>query len=439
MGYNKWDGPDDFPILDDPENLSTLWPDDPDSGHPFTKAALEGDLGTVRDYVARQTFDPASKEAQHALLVACRTDKDWRIISREEVGLCLVRVIEETAVCSVDAARSECFTLLYLAAQQGYPNMMHRLLSLKVSPDVRNNQGETKVCHEPGNALFSPSHHKALGSGQVRPTKTCRHHMRDMEIRKYYDLKHVAQMRVTITNVMEATLESAFQLILQLKIVGTYYNRAELAYDVTLGSILSLSPLGHNTQLSKQVFPVLISLVSLTWSFTSYHRFFKLGGLTILNTLSLLFAIFFQVEGWPSESLRTKTTGSPPPTCYLDCYLDCGIQEGGEGPASVDRGPHTLCPLPGAGHSSPGLVMPEVAMTDVRVLLPVVASYLTLLATLITVCVCVRKKPPMPLQQVSRDGNKVGVQENKDNHKHREQFYATVCKMSPHRDPTAVD
>ncbi|KAK8373688.1 hypothetical protein O3P69_012619, partial [Scylla paramamosain] len=201
------------------------------------------------------------------------------------------------------------------------------------------------------------------------------------------------------------------------------------AYDVTLGSILSSSPLGHNTQLSKQVFPVLISLVSLTWSFTSYHRFFKLDGLTILNTLSLLFAIFFQVEGWPSESLRTKTTGSPPPpVTWIVTWIvgDC-LQLWLE----LLQGYSTTMSLPG--------VMPEVAMTDVRVLLLVVASYLTLLATLVTVCVCVRKKPPMPLQQVSRDGNKVGVQENKNNHKHREQFYATVCKMSPHRDPTAVD
>ncbi|XP_063850699.1 uncharacterized protein LOC135094492 isoform X6 [Scylla paramamosain] len=102
-------------------------------------------------------------------------------------------------------------------------------------------------------------------------------------------------MRVTITNVMEAILESAFQLILQLYIVGTHYTELDQAYDVTLGSILSLSPLGHNTQLSKQVFSVLISLVSLTWSFTSYHRFSKLRGMTILDTLPLLFTIFFQV------------------------------------------------------------------------------------------------------------------------------------------------
>ncbi len=51
--------------------------------------------------------------------------------------------------------------------------------------------------------------------------------MRDMDIRKYYDLKHVAQMRVAITNVMEATLESAFQLILQLYIVGTHYTELD--------------------------------------------------------------------------------------------------------------------------------------------------------------------------------------------------------------------
>ncbi|XP_027215581.1 uncharacterized protein [Penaeus vannamei] len=138
----------------------------------------------------------------------------------------------------------------------------------------------------------SKSYNSLGGPGN---TKTYRHHMRDQKIRKYYDLKHVAQMRVAITNVMEATLESAFQLILQLYIVGTRYTELDEVKDVTLGSILSLSSGGQKTQLSKQVFSVLISLVSLTWSFTSYHRFSKLGGLTILNALPLLFAIFFQV------------------------------------------------------------------------------------------------------------------------------------------------
>ncbi|KAG7176681.1 Ankyrin-1-like 6 [Homarus americanus] len=849
-------GPEDITV-DDPENLTTLWPDDPDSGHPFTRAALQGDVSTVKDFVSRQTFDPSSKKAQHALLVACRTgnveltqvllnagvdvhckdaksgwqpihiatyrdhvavvealamhgewrrgvalgvtalhvaayrdhtnivrfllsrganpkmivksptsawrtpsldtlfrkrhrwsptqaqaslsdlssarddstvkgnkwkekprssvnvtsltssewpannlrterglervepiikfhvgstllhwaagqgyddlvadllarglvvdsgdrlgrtplglavwaghtsivntllqekvslsedDKDWRSITREEVGLCIVKVIEETAVCALDASRSDGFTLLHLAAQHGYPNMMHRLLSLKVSPDVKNNHGETPLfvairsnqlaCvqqlinagtrlsimdNRGGSALhmaakngnvtvidmllttseleerdvdinrcdnigYTPIyyainasrydivqrfleyslvrkvHVKATngetllqfyternnlgqydnavvrvlecekflhttkasaelclrvqlgtteasskartqlqamyestkaqrhcwnfwfflscfllpsvfyyldvytdillaveyyqdymlnlnltdysGDNQTQDeealaefeeeyrrkfmdifeditdsqykinfvltmffillpitllsmwnlyihvtqpdilpvfrrlpsflrmsvytiifltplapvmaylentyaqmkhmnvtarqmqevdsksynsfpthgnTKTYRHHMRDMKIRKYYDLKHVAQMRVAITNVMEATLESAFQLILQLYIVGTRYNELDKVKDVTLGSILSLSPHGTETQLSKQVFSVLISLVSLTWSFTSYHRFSKLGGLTILNALPLLFAIFFQV------------------------------------------------------------------------------------------------------------------------------------------------
>ncbi|XP_063857402.1 ankyrin repeat domain-containing protein 23-like isoform X2 [Scylla paramamosain] len=103
-------------------------------------------------------------------------DKDWRIISREEVGLCLVRVIEETAVCSFDAARSECFTLLYLAAQQGYPNMMHRLLSLKVSPDVRNNQGETPLfvtsLAMPSSPLHITRHWGQVRSGLPRPAGT---------------------------------------------------------------------------------------------------------------------------------------------------------------------------------------------------------------------------------------------------------------------------
>ncbi|XP_047740700.1 uncharacterized protein LOC108682971 isoform X5 [Hyalella azteca] len=132
-------------------------------------------------------------------------------------------------------------------------------------------------------------------SNTAGTTKTYRHHTRDQKIRKYYDLKHVAQMRVAITNVMEATLESAFQLILQLYIVGTHYTDLVKVREVTLGAILTLSSDGQETRLGKQVFSVLISLVSLTWSFTSYHRFSKLGGLTILSALPLLFAIFFQV------------------------------------------------------------------------------------------------------------------------------------------------
>lgn len=43
-------------------------------------------------------------------------------------------------------------------------------------------------------------------------------------LREFYNLKHVSQMRVAINNVMEASLESAFQLVLQLYILGTQYN-----------------------------------------------------------------------------------------------------------------------------------------------------------------------------------------------------------------------
>lgn len=74
---------DDFP-MDDPDSLGTLWPDDPDSGHPFTKAALQGDVATVMEYVRRQTFDPNSKKAQHALLVACRTGENHVTVFQEK-------------------------------------------------------------------------------------------------------------------------------------------------------------------------------------------------------------------------------------------------------------------------------------------------------------------------------------------------------------------
>ena len=61
------------------------------------------------------------------------SDKDWQRISSEEVGLTIVQVIEDTAVCPLHTCRGDGFTLLHLAARNGYPNMMHRLLSLKVS------------------------------------------------------------------------------------------------------------------------------------------------------------------------------------------------------------------------------------------------------------------------------------------------------------------
>ena len=78
------------------------------------------------------------------------------------------------------------------------------------------------------------SKHQNSLPAQSKPVTTYRHHMHDQKIRKYYDLKHVAQMRVAITNVMEATLESAFQLILQLYIVGTQYQDIDKVIKISI-------------------------------------------------------------------------------------------------------------------------------------------------------------------------------------------------------------
>ncbi|KAK7084277.1 hypothetical protein SK128_009904 [Halocaridina rubra] len=100
--------------------------------------------------------------------------------------------------------------------------------------------------------------------------------------------------------------------------------------------------------------------------------------------------------------------------------------------------PFTTAPLNG-GPSSPGLVMKSMYLTDVRVLLPVIASSLALLATVITVCVCVRKKPPPASPASGGDSSATAVQDNKENLKQREQYYATVRKTSPLRDPANPD
>ncbi|XP_069192476.1 cell adhesion molecule Dscam2 isoform X3 [Procambarus clarkii] len=100
--------------------------------------------------------------------------------------------------------------------------------------------------------------------------------------------------------------------------------------------------------------------------------------------------------------------------------------------------PFTTAPITG-GPSSPGLVVDGVYLTDVRVLLPVVASSLALLATVITVCVCIRKKPPPASPQSVVDSTGAAVQDNKENMKQREQYYATVRKTSPHRDPAGLE
>ncbi|KAL7636436.1 UNVERIFIED_CONTAM: hypothetical protein RMT77_013211 [Armadillidium vulgare] len=58
-------------------------------------------------------------------------------------------------------------------------------------------------------------------------------------LREYFNIRHVSQMRVAI-DVMGASLESAFQLVLQLYILGTQYNDLKQLHfgEITLGSIL---------------------------------------------------------------------------------------------------------------------------------------------------------------------------------------------------------
>ncbi|XP_071538790.1 cell adhesion molecule Dscam2-like isoform X2 [Panulirus ornatus] len=225
-----------------------------------------------------------------------------------------------------------------------------------------------------------------------------------------------------------------------------------------------------------------------------------LHGLSCGNHYDLYVTAYNKVgHGRPSENLRTKTAGSPPnaggregvvnantswAAVSLAQWSDGGcpishysvayrrssssswvvVSERVEGGRPVELGglmpatpylvrvtahnsagsktqdyPFTTAPLSG-GPSSPGLVMDGVYLTDVRVLLPVVASSLALLATVITVCVCVRKKPPPASPQSGGgDSSVTAVQDNKENMKQREQYYATVRKTSPHRDPTALE
>lgn len=63
---------ENFTWDEQPDGFGMLWPDDPDNTHPFTRAALNGEVEIVKDYANRSTFDPAAKNSQHALLAACR-------------------------------------------------------------------------------------------------------------------------------------------------------------------------------------------------------------------------------------------------------------------------------------------------------------------------------------------------------------------------------
>nr|XP_027239277.1 Down syndrome cell adhesion molecule-like protein Dscam2 [Penaeus vannamei] len=194
-------------------------------------------------------------------------------------------------------------------------------------------------------------------------------------------------------------------------------------------------------------------------------------------------------DGRPSENLRTKTAGSPPLTGGREAWSSpTPLSETVDGSRPVELGglnPSTAYVVSVTAHNSAGSTVQEYPFTTAALnggmtvkenkavffvfsfilivfyrfefimtffsrsrhgrrlldgctcLAPVVASSLALLATVITVCVCVRRRPPPPSPQSGGDTCSVTAQENKENLKQREQYYATVRKTSPHRDPGA--
>ena len=57
----------------------------------------------------------------------------WNLLESEDAGLALVRAIEKTAVCSLSASRGcDGVTLLHVAAERGYTEMLRLLLQLQV-------------------------------------------------------------------------------------------------------------------------------------------------------------------------------------------------------------------------------------------------------------------------------------------------------------------
>ena len=102
--------------------------------------------------------------------------------------------------------------------------------------------------------------------------------LRDEEQRKKDENRQETQMRRAMINVIEATFESSFQIIIQLYI----------AYP-------QLANYKDNEIFTKQVFSVVTSLLSLTVSFTMYHRTTKRDGLSMLNAVPLGLALLFQV------------------------------------------------------------------------------------------------------------------------------------------------
>ncbi|CAL4061187.1 unnamed protein product, partial [Meganyctiphanes norvegica] len=101
---------------------------------------------------------------------------------------------------------------------------------------------------------------------------------------------------------------------------------------------------------------------------------------------------------------------------------------------TVQDYPFTTTSLPGV--SSPGMMSPSLNLVDIRVLLPIIASSLALLAAIVTVCVCARKRPPVipPSEESIKK-----ARESKEILQQGEQFYGTLRKNPSHRDSSILE
>ena len=101
---------------------------------------------------------------------------------------------------------------------------------------------------------------------------------------KYAERRHRVQMRAATISVIETSLESSFQLVLQLVIICPMYETfltPDVIYDPTQ---------------RKQLFAVSSSLLAVIWSYASYHRLTKFGGLTLIGAAPLILSLFAQVN-----------------------------------------------------------------------------------------------------------------------------------------------
>ena len=101
---------------------------------------------------------------------------------------------------------------------------------------------------------------------------------------KYTERSHRVQMRAATMSVIETSLESSFQLVLQLVIMCPDYKTF-------------LTPVGtHDAIQIQQLFTVSTSVLALVWSFATYHRLTKFGGLTLIGAAPLILALLSQVN-----------------------------------------------------------------------------------------------------------------------------------------------